>query len=73
MVKRRGTPVVTAPPARIDLNRDRLQALKILWLWPVSGIDTDQPVPRVAEMHHATENLSCGHYDVVGRRVIFYL
>ena len=43
LLKRRGTPVVTAPPARTDLNP--LRALKILWLWPVSGIDPDQPVP----------------------------
>ena len=26
LLKRRGTPVVTAPPARLDLNRDRPRA-----------------------------------------------
>ena len=72
MVKRRGTPVVTAPPARIDLNRDRLQALKILWLWPVSGIDTDQPVPVLPKCTMPANNSSRRHSDIAGRRFIFY-
>jgi len=71
LVKRRGTPVVTAPPLALNLNRDRPQASKILRFWHSPALIRINGC-GVAEKHQSTGNFDCWCSDIALLAFLFY-